>query len=156
MVTLLKLRSYHKKCAYALQRFYLFGGAIKFIVCKKKKQYFIKNSNTLDFKEILNWTRKRRQNLVPTHKLWTTYQLAAQPFLFSWRFRFGHRHHCCLLYVVLFYEAFLFVVFFLFPEVELVYKVVFFLVFFFSKSEKVVFIDWSRGVWWWWVLLFTF
>lgn len=42
--------------------------------------------------------------------------------------------------------------FFLFPEVELVYKVVFFWCFS-LKSEKVVFIDWSRGVWWW-VLLF--
>lgn len=42
--------------------------------------------------------------------------------------------------------------FFLFPEVELVYKVVFFWCLS-LKSEKVVFIDWSRGVWWW-VLLF--
>lgn len=112
-----------------------------------------KNNNILlktSIHWILNWTKNGDKNLVPTHKLWT-YQLAAQPFLFSWRFRFGHRHHCCLLYVVLFYEAFPFV-FSLFPEVELVYKVVFFLCFS-LKSEKVVFIDWSRGVWWW-VLLF--
>lgn len=98
-----------------------------------------KNNNILLKTFFLNWTKNGDKNLVPTHKLWT-YQLAAQPFLFSWRFRFGHRHHCCLLYVVLFYEAFPFV-FSYFQKLNLFTKLFFFGVFLWRAKRWYLLID---------------
>lgn len=47
-------------------------------------------------------------------KLTTTYQLASQPFLFSWRFRFGHRRHRSLvdfLFLLFVFNVFFFLYF---------------------------------------------